>query len=501
MIRRTSALAAWLLAATLLAPAVIPAQTTDTPLTPRTFIEVAKKVLPSVVSITVDVEPDQRLLDQNGAADMEEMLRNWMQDPQSMPAPEFFRQFSPEDFGYSGAGSGVIVHEKDGWAYVVTNAHVLEKGDRVRYTVTLDTSPGQDDPVEAKGEDVEIIGSDNLTDVAVMRFRVPKGVNVHVAEFADSNALEVGEWVLALGNPLELNNSVSQGIVSAKHRVIQKSPIEDLVQTTATINPGNSGGPLVNLDGRIVGINNAIATSTGRWAGVGFAIPGNEVRRISDMLIRDGRLTRGYLGIQMDDLTSSLADAFDLGETRGVLVRDVRPDTPAESAGMEIGDIIVAIEGRKVRDASDLLRYVGGRNAGETLKVEVIRFRENKRSDMAFDITLMERPDEQQLASEMAGDQETQEARARLEDFGLKAEPQREGPQSGMLVTEVLPESPAARAGLRVGDALVQVNGVDTKSVATLLEGLDNVREGKDHVILFRRNGSNQFLTMDSIEK
>jgi serine protease Do len=331
-----------------LAPAAAPGQSTDAPLTTRTFVEISKKVLPSVVSIEVEVPNSQRLQDDYNVDNMEDFLNRLFEDRKSMQQFRF-PDYDADDFGYRGTGSGVIVAEKEGWYYVVTNRHVVGTNERSVYSVTLGTVDGSEKEV-VSGDDVEWVGDDSLTDIAVLRLRAPEGVELPVTEFADSDAVEVGEWVLALGNPLELGNSVSQGIISAKNRSVNAvNRIDNHLQTTAVINPGNSGGPLLNLDGRIVGINNAIATDTGRWAGIGFAIPGNMARDVADKLINEGKVSRGYLGIAMLDVSDVRSSAYALKLKSGVSVEDVRPDTPAQKAGLERGDIVVAVNGQEVR--------------------------------------------------------------------------------------------------------------------------------------------------------
>ncbi|MCB2154092.1 PDZ domain-containing protein [bacterium] len=492
------------MALTISAP--LAAQSTDTVLTPRTFIDVSKQVLPAVVSIEVYVPPAPELYQQGQAQSFEDMLREYMQDPNSPSAQDFWRNFRMEDFPSGGAGSGVIFAQKDGWAYLITNAHVLSANDRVEYTVRLDSSLGDDGPIEVSGENVEAVGNDPLTDVAVMKFHIPDGVHLPTVKFANSNDVEVGEWVLALGNPLELNNSVSQGIISAKHRVIEKAPIEDLLQTTAVINPGNSGGPLVNLDGHIVGINNAIATSTGRWAGVGFAIPSNQAQRIAEMLMDKGRVSRGYLGIEMNDLNKAVAEAYDLESDDGVLVAAVVPGTPAAEAGLEAGDLIIRIDGDRIADRREMLQVIASYDAGDDVSVEVLRFRGNERQEKKLKVTLAERPSEDELATArgdlggMFNHPQIIQEDSPVEKLGLEVEHFNEGGIEGMMINAVESDSNAARAGLRVGDILLQINGIDVTSEEQLVEGLENVRKGKNHVVLFRRAGSNQFITVDPVE-
>lgn len=464
-----------------LAPAfAASAESIDKPITGRTFIDVSKKVLPAVVSLDVRVRPSERLINQFNDPNQQQ------QDPFAL-----WRRLSPEDWPSFGSGSGVVIRTEDGWAYTLTNRHVLDENERVEYTVKLDADHfGKHN--EISGADVEVVGSDELTDIAVIRFRLPANISIVPAEFADSDAVEIGEPVVALGNPLDLNNSVSQGIVSARNRDISDANrIEQLLQTTAVINPGNSGGPLVNLDGRIVGINNAIATNTGQWSGVGFAIPSNTARRVAELLIRDGRISRGFLGITMTD--SADGD--------GVSVSDVTPATPAAVAGVEIGDIVVEVDGKSVDSSRQLLAEIGNRFAGDEIVLALRRRENDDYKPVTVTVKLAERPSEEVLLSRQrllqhmgANSQAAAEELARL---GFSAEPDSDGRSQGMRVTRVEPGAPAGRAGLRAGDVIVQANGVDTNSEAALLEGLANAEAGRAHVVLFRREGSNQFVTID----
>ncbi len=479
----------------LLLAAAIPAtaSSSDTVLTPQTFINVAKQVLPGVVSIEVKVLPSQEFLDKHNASSMEDLLRQM--EERALQGGMWDRfNFDADSFGHSGSGSGVIVDQQDGWAYLLTNRHVVEENPRAEYFVTLDSSYG-DDTMVISGDEVELVGSDELTDLAVLKFKIPEGITVPEMRFANSDTVEVGEWVLALGSPLALNNSISQGIVSAKNRDISSANrIENLLQTTAIINPGNSGGPLVNLDGEVVGINNAIKTTTGRWEGFGFAIPANQAKRVSKMLIDEGKVTRGFLGITMEDMRGK----------SGVAVTDVRPDTPAEAVGIQVGDVVSEVDGEKIRSSKSLLMAIGNRMAGDEVNLKIVRSENGSEKEMDFNVALAERPSEEELMSPRAQllNQMEKQTPAESDDtdisqLGFTVEPDKDATFSGMRVTEVRPRSSADRAGLRTGDLLVQINGVFSTSQQKMNEGLNNVSEGESHIILFRRDGSNQFVTID----
>ncbi len=460
-----------------LTPPPVAAQSSEQVLTAQTFINVARKVLPTVVSINVRVRPSDRF--------EREMEERGEDDPFGI-----WRRLRPEDFGAYGSGSGVIIEVESDWAYVLTNRHVLEDNPRAEYSISLDGNYLPEE-YEILPEKVEVVGYDELSDIAVLRFEMPEELRIEPAEFGDSGSVEIGEWVLALGNPLDNHNSVSQGIIAAKNRDIRANQIAQMLQTDAVINPGNSGGPLVNLDGRIIGINNAIATNTGQWSGIGFAIPGNTARRVSELLIRDGRISRGFLGITMTEA----------GDGSGVSVVDVTPSTPAEAAGVEVGDVVTAVDGKNVSTSKELLAEIGNRFAGDEVRL-AIRESDTASNGKEVVVKLVERPSEEVLRDrnrllQWLGSDNAEGGLAELARIGISAEPESEGRDAGMRVTRVEPASPAARAGLRKDDLLKQINGLDTTSHRGLIEGLQNVEKGKAHVILFRRDGSNQFVTID----
>jgi serine protease Do len=483
----------------------ISGQTTDRVLTQNTFIEVAREVLPAVVSISVDVAPDDAYLQERGINNMGDLFRDFLRNPDDYSSKRFWEEFDPESLPATGAGSGIVIRQDDEWAYALTNAHVVNKrgGDRVHYTINLDSSYYDAEVFEVKSPDVELVGADPLSDIAVIRFRRPSGIEFPPIEFADSDKLAIGEWVLALGNPLELNNSVSQGIVSARNRTIGKSTFEGLIQTDAVINPGNSGGPLVNLDGKIVGINNAIATTTGRWAGVGFAIPGNQAKFTAESLIANGRVARGYLGITMTDLTEGFAEDLHVNRRQGVLITTVHPDTPAENAGLVSGDIITAVNGVRTRTNQDVLQYIGGRAAGEKVTIEVLREELNDLEPLTLSVTLAERPEQSALLAQqrtpLVPDLMISPARI-ITEFGMDTAPTTINGERGVLVEKVEPGSIADISGLREGDFLLEVNSVPARSSFALVEGLLQVRQGANHLVRFKRDGSERSITLEAPE-
>ncbi|MBY0313468.1 MAG: Do family serine endopeptidase, partial [Phycisphaerales bacterium] len=359
------------------------------------FEHVAKTVSPAVVHITANKGGDEVRSPQRGQ-------RGRQRQPQRSPFndpnfDEMFRRF----FGDQGQGdgnmrqqtprmtsfgSGVLV-TKDG--YILTNNHVVEGAS----LVTVATEGSQ--KYTAK-----IVGTDPQTDIAVLKI---EGDTFPTAEIGDSDNLKVGEWVVAIGNPFELNQTVTAGIVSAKGRSqrggsMNDVTFQDFIQTDAAINPGNSGGPLLNLHGQIVGINSAILTRTGGSIGIGFAIPANMAKNVMDQLISSGKVERGFLGIQPQDLNDDLAKSFNYGGGSGVLVSDVTSDTPAAQAGVKAGDIITKINGKPPTNADNLRNTIASMGPGKKVDLEI--FRDGKAQSISA--TLGKRPD--QLAANADGD-------------------------------------------------------------------------------------------------
>jgi serine protease Do len=412
------------------------------------FSTVVKKVGPSVVTITVENLVDAPDMGSRNPFEGSPFERFF--GPRNMPRGRQRQQ---------GMGSGVIV---DTHGTILTNNHVVAHADQLKVVLHDDRE------FRAK-----MVGNDPKTDLAVIRIDA-KGLQP--AAFGDSDALQVGEWVLAIGAPFGLRQTVSAGIVSAVGRGrVGIAEYEDFIQTDAAINPGNSGGPLVDLDGRLVGINTAIASRSGGSQGVGFAIPINMAKSVMDQLVDHGSVVRGYLGVMIADLGEELARSFGYRGKDGVLVQDVSADTPAAKAGLRAGDIIIERDGRKVDDVAGFRNAIAQTKPGTTVKLGL--WRDGKRTTL--DVRLGTLPGE-----------ETQKADAAEGDLGLGLGLSDLTPNlrqqfaieagSGVVVVQVEPGSPADDAGLRPGDVIVQVgvNGVTGADQARrlLAKGGDTVR-------------------------
>ncbi len=444
------------------------------------FTEVAKAVTPAVVNITT-VTAERVSGGRDGQDELRERMEEFFGGPNGPFGPRGFRgpQSPPEPRGHRGGGqgSGVIV-SPDG--YVLTNNHVIDHAQDV--TVTLP------DKREFKGK---IVGTDPKTDLAVVKI---EGQNLPTVAWGDASKLQVGEYVLAVGNPFGLNSTVTLGIVSALGRGrMGITQYEDFIQTDAAINPGNSGGALVNTRGELVGINTAIFSQTGGYQGVGFAVPTSMSKPIYESLIKNGKVVRGYLGIGIQDLNQDLAKSFGIHETKGALVSDVKDESPAGRAGLKQGDIITTYQGSAVEDAVALQRLVTRTAVGTKVPVKIIR--DGHEKDLA--VTIGEQPDTTKIAAAEAGESDYAFAGLAVQDLdhdtakelGLK------GKGQGVVVTKIEPDSGAEKAGLMPGDVIREINRQPVKSVKDFEKVSAAVKKGENVLILINRRGTALFLS------
>jgi serine protease Do len=378
-----------------------------------------------------------------------------------------------------GAGSGVII-SKDG--YVLTNNHVIEGAKDV--TVTLA------DHQEYKAK---IVGRDPKTDLAVLKIE-GKGT-FPAATLGNSDNLNVGDWVIAIGNPFGLNNTVTSGIVSAKGRVIGAGPYDNFIQTDASINPGNSGGPLFNMNGEVVGINTAIIS---QGQGIGFAIPVNTVKPLVPQLETKGSVTRGYLGVTIQTITPALAKALKLQDQKGALVADVTPDSPAAKAGVQRGDVIVAYNGKEVADNHDLPAMVAGTPVGEQSTVTILR----NGQKMQLAIKVGELPSEQTAGNATSPEGSVQPAQGKwglqLQDLNPQLANQLNlESKKGVAVVGVKPGSQADEAGMQKGDIILEVNQQPVTSVHEAVKKLDGPKDN-NLLLLVQRGHAKLFVPLEN---
>jgi serine protease Do len=396
------------------------------------------------------------------------------------PMEEFFERFFggiPKPRKQRSLGSGFII-STDG--IIVTNYHVIANAQEIK--VNLQN--------REESFDAEVVGKDPATDLALLRIEAE---DLPVLEMGDSENIQPGEWVVAIGNPFGLKHTVTSGIISAKGRVIGAGPYDDFLQTDASINPGNSGGPLLNMDGEVVGINTAIVAA---GEGIGFAVPTSMAREIIAQLKKYQRVKRGWLGITVQDVTQEVARALDLKEPRGGLVASVQPGGPADRAGLTSGDVILEVNGQPVEDGGELTRTIGRLQPGVEASLTVWR----KGAQQTFEVTLGDRGEQTQAAQPSREQDKEQEAK-----LGVKLKPltEREARAlglenaEGLLVAGVLPDSMAARHGIKPGDVILKANGQPTTSIETFRDVVLEAM-GTEGVLMLHinRRGTKLFVTM-----
>ncbi len=431
------------------------------------FREIVKEASPAVVKIIVE----QRAADPGKAhPDMEQIpdyLRRFFDFPGTPQSP----------MPRTGTGSGFIV-SKDG--FIVTNNHVVDGADSVLVRM-----------IDRREFEAEVVGTDPRSDLALLRIEAS---GLPALRLGTSDELEVGEWVLAIGSPFGLDFTVSQGIVSAKGRSLPTERGENYVpfiQTDVAINPGNSGGPLLNLDGEVVGVNSQIFTRSGGSNGLSFSIPASVVDNVITQLRENGRVTRGWLGVSIQDVDKNLADSFGLDRPRGALVAQVSPDSPAEKAGLKEGDVIITFDGKDIPTSSDLPHVVGLIAPGSKVPVELVR--ERKRKTLRVEVGGLDSEDSYSLARST----DESEAGGRI---GVIVGPVPEedleqyGINGGVAVRQVAPGSAAAEAGIRPGDIITLVDNTPTKTVEAFERAEKKLQSGSSVPMRLIRRGSPLFI-------
>ena len=431
------------------------------------FSPVVKEVSPTVVKVFTTSAPKQQHYQNNPFFD----------DP-------FFRRFFGDDFRgqqrqfrapkQHGLGSGVIVSE-DG--YILTNNHVVENASKIVVKLSND-----DQEYDAK-----VIGRDTKTDIAIIKINAKTSLSA--GTLGDSDRLDVGEWVVAIGNPFGLDSTVTSGIVSAKGRHIGQGPYDNFIQTDASINPGNSGGPLINLRGEVVGINTAIFSRTGGNMGIGFAIPINLVKELLPQLRGKGKVTRGYLGVLIQKVTPEIAESLGMEKGYGALVANVSKEGPAEKAGIKVGDVITEFDGKEVKDSGDLPIIVARTQVDKKVRMKVLR----DKKELVLSVAVGELKDEEIVA-----------AVPEKGELGLTV--QRLTPQmaeglglekaEGVVVTAVEAGSVGDEAGIRRGDVVMEVDRKAIRSLDDYKKAVAGARKGRGVLFLVRRGDSTLFLAL-----
>jgi serine protease Do len=462
-----------------LQPSVAPAQQippqVPPPGAPSSFAPLAQRLLPAVVNIQTTQATAQQRAGRDApdvprappGSPFEEFFRDFLERnrPPGQPAPGQPGRPQPPGRGQS-LGSGFVI---DPSGIVVTNNHVIDGAAEINVVLQDNTTLR-----------AELLGADPRTDLAVLRVRPEQPLPS--VTLGDSDTAQVGDWVLAIGNPFGLGGSVTAGIVSARGRDIRQGLYDDFIQTDAAINRGNSGGPLFNLAGEVVGINTAIYSPTGGSIGIGFAIPSNLARNIVAQLRDNGRVRRGWLGVNIQQVTDEIAESLGLQNgTRGALVARAQEGGPAAAGGIQAGDVILRFNGREVREMRNLPRIVADTTVGE--RVPVVVWRDGK--EQTVTITVAELPSEQQQAAATPGPQQQRSQQMELSGLGLTVAPitpeARErfslrAESRGVVVTEVAPGSVAAERELRAGDVIVEVQQERVTTPQEVQERLERLR-------------------------
>ena len=432
------------------------------------FVVLAKKLKPVVVNISTT-----QVSEGHGSQEFSSPFGD--EDPLN----DFWRRFfgGPAPRGpqrQRSLGSGFII-DADG--SILTNNHVVENAQKIVVKLAAD-----DQEYEAK-----VIGRDPKTDIAVIKINTKS--NLPAATLGDSDRLEVGEWVVAIGNPFGLDSTVTSGIVSAKGRHIGQGPYDNFIQTDASINPGNSGGPLINLRGEVIGINTAIFSRTGGNMGIGFAIPINLVKEVLPQLRGKGKVTRGFLGVLIQKVTPEIAESLGMDKGYGALVANVTKDGPADKAGVKVGDVIVEFDGKEVKDSSDLPFIVARTPVDKRTRMKVLR----DKKEVTLTVAVGELKDEEVVASA-----------PEKGELGLSV--QRLTPQmaeslgldktEGVVVTAVEPGSAADEAGIRRGDVIMEVDRKPIRNLDEYKKAVAGIRKGRGVLFLVRRGDSTLFLAL-----
>jgi serine protease Do len=467
----------------LMALTLVILQTVTVQAKPESLAPLAEKISPSVVNITTSTLVEGR----TGPRGIV---------PEGSPFEDFFREFQARNRGdddsapaprrSSALGSGFVISED---CYVVTNNHVIEGADEI----TIEFFSGRE-------LTATVIGTDPNTDIALLK--VEADGPLPFVNFGNSDGARVGDWVIAMGNPLGQGFSVSAGIVSARNRALSGT-YDDYIQTDAAINRGNSGGPLFNMDGQVIGVNTAILSPNGGSIGIGFSMAANVVTRVVDQLKEFGETRRGWLGVRIQDVTDDVADAMGLADAAGALITDV-PEGPARDAGLETGDVIMSFDGVEVADTRGLVRQVGNSPVGATVRVTVLR--EGKTQTIAVVLGRREDADGTETP-EAEEEQATPEAPEMSSLMGLTVTPLTDDVRqelgasddmTGLAVTEVAEGSEAFEKGLRAGDIITEAGQQQIETIADLNDRVEAAREAgrKSLLLLVRRAGDPRFVAL-----
>ncbi|MDE2377683.1 Do family serine endopeptidase [Bradyrhizobium sp.] len=443
---------------------------------PVGFADIVERVKPSVISVKVNIKEKSASNDDNDDSPFQ---------PGS-PMERFFRRFGGPDGipglrgprgggrAITGQGSGFFI-SADG--YAVTNNHVVDGADKVE--VTTD---------DGKTHSAKVIGTDQRTDLALIK--VDGGSNFPFAKLADAKP-RIGDWVLAVGNPFGLGGTVTAGIVSAMGRDIGNGPYDDFIQIDAPVNKGNSGGPAFSTDGDVIGVNTAIYSPSGGSVGIAFSIPAATVKSVVAQLKDRGSVSRGWIGVQIQPVTSDIADSLGMKKAEGALVAEPQANGPAAKAGIESGDVITAVNGDPVKDARELARTIGGMPPGATVKLNVL----HKGSDKVVNLTLGQLPNTLEAKADNDNDKKGLTRGTDVPKLGMTVAPANSvagAGREGVVVTEVDPKSAAAERGFKEGDVILEVAGKSVSSAGDVRDAISAARSDNKNSVLMRVKSGGQ---------
>lgn len=411
---------------------------------------------------------------------LKDELGGEMDIPENSPFGELFKHFfgdqgmpqQPQDA--TSLGSGFII-SKDG--YIITNHHVVAGAHEIIVRLS-----------DKRELTADVIGSDEFSDIALIKV---KAKNLPVVEIGDSSSVRVGEWVLAIGSPFGFDHSATSGIVSAKGRSLPRASYVPFIQTDVAINPGNSGGPLFNMDGEVIGINSQIYSRTGGFMGLSFAIPVEVAMDVVKQLKAKGVVSRGWLGVYIQEITHELAQSFQLDKPVGALVSQVIVESPAEKAGIKAGDVILSFNKQPILDSSDLPPLVGRLPVGSKAEVKVLRNSKFK----TLSVTIEELPEDDKPVVASKSSKPAVSNRMGVNVVDLDAESMKTLGR-GVLVQNVTPGGPASHAGVRSGDVLLQIDRKNVKNVADFRKKVANLPTGRMIPVLVHRQGADQFIVL-----
>src|SRR6476659_5993180 len=447
---------------------------------PAGFADMVERVKPSVISVKVTMkkatEGSEKSDDEESGLPMERFFRRF-------GAPDAMPQRPGQDGqrrGMMGQGSGFFI-SSDG--YAVTNNHVIEGADKVE--VTTD---------EGKTYTAKVIGTDSRTDLALIK--VEDGSGFPFARLSEGKA-RIGDWVLAVGNPFGLGGTVTAGIVSASGRDIGSGPYDDFIQIDAPVNKGNSGGPAFNMQGEVVGVNTAIYSPSGGSVGIAFSIPASTVKSVVAQLKDRGSVSRGWIGVQIQPVTSDIADSLGMKKAEGALVAEPQANGPAAKAGIESGDVITSVNGEAVKDARELARTIGGLAPGDAVKLNVLQ----KGQDKVVNLTLGQLPNTVEAKADTDTDKGAATKGVDVPKLGLTVAPANSvagAGKDGVVVTEVDPKSAAAERGFKEGDVILEVAGKSVTTAGDVREAINAARSDNKNSVLMRvkSGGSSRFVAV-----